>query len=44
MIPTRIPRIPTLIPHFPIIPLIRFPNSPFWIFLDKALPATFSKT
>ena len=37
-IPTPIPRIPSLIPHIPtlipriaIIPLIPFPNSPFWL-------------
>ena len=32
MIPTPIPRIPTLIPRIPIIPLIPFPDSPFWLF------------
>ena len=32
IIPTPIPRIPNLFPRIPIIPLIRFPNSPFWLF------------
>ena len=32
MIPTPIPRIPTLIPSIPIIPLTPFPNSPFRLF------------
>ena len=30
-IPTLIPRIPTLIPRITIIPLIPFPDFPFWI-------------
>ena len=28
---SRIPTIPTLIPRIPIIPLVHFPDSPFWL-------------
>ena len=31
LIPTPVPRIPTLIPRIPIIPLIPFPDPPFWL-------------
>ena len=31
LVPTLIPRIPTLIPRITIIPLIPFPDFPFWL-------------
>ena len=40
MIPTPIPRIPTLISRIPIIPLIPFLNIPFRLFQIASSPCT----